>query len=140
MRDGVVAGAVLWAVVKELIIEPKEYTAFNMALERLRDDPRVTVRLGTPISGYGQESRNRAARQRIPNRIQVDQNGVEHVQVWFEIAPLGVERERGGGDRREGGREGRGREGRRREREGGTEGGPPDCIQLVLRGPGQAFK
>lgn len=81
-----VTGAVLWAVFKELVIEPKEYKAFNMALDRLRDDPRVTVRLGTPISGYGQESRNRAARQRIPHRIQVDQNGVEHVQVWFPFA------------------------------------------------------
>eukprot|EP00884_Botryococcus_braunii_P008078 jgi/Botrbrau1/17271/Bobra.0015s0029.1 len=87
------AGAVLWAVVKELIIEPKEYKAFNMALDRLRDDPRVTVRLGTPISGYGQESRNRAARQRIPHRIQVDQNGVEHVQVQFWArGPSGVAR------------------------------------------------
>ena len=41
----------------------------------------VTVRIGHPITGYGQESRNRAARQRIPNRIYIDENGVEHVEV-----------------------------------------------------------
>lgn len=39
------------------------------------------MRIGSPITGYGQESRNRAARQRIPNRIYTDENGVEHVEV-----------------------------------------------------------
>lgn len=41
----------------------------------------VTVRIGTPVTGYGQESRNRAARQRIPNRVWTDEDGVEHVEV-----------------------------------------------------------
>jgi hypothetical protein len=49
-----VAGAVLWAVVNELLIQPREYSAFNLSLERLRDDPRIMVTLGTPVSGYGQ--------------------------------------------------------------------------------------
>ena len=75
------AGAILYAAVNELLIQPKEYACFNLALEKLRDDPRVTVRLGSPISGYGTESRNRAARQRIPHRTYVDANGTEHVQV-----------------------------------------------------------
>lgn len=75
------AAAVVWAVVNELLIQPREYTCFNLTLERLRDDSRVTVRLGTPVSGYGQESRNRQARQRIPHRTFVDQDGVEHTQV-----------------------------------------------------------
>ncbi len=75
------AGAILYAAVNELLIQPKEYACFNLALEKLRDDPRVTVRLGSPISGYGNESRNRAARQRIPHRTYVDSNGTEHVQV-----------------------------------------------------------
>lgn len=43
----------------------------------------VLVRLGSPITGYGQESRNRAARQRIANRIYVDEEGVERVEVNF---------------------------------------------------------
>lgn len=75
------AAAVVWAVVNELLIQPREYTCFNLTLKKLQDDPRVTIRLGTPISGYGQESRNRQARQRIPHRTFVDQNGVEHTQV-----------------------------------------------------------
>lgn len=73
--------AILWTAVSSLLIQPKEYTCFNVTLDKLRDDPRVTVRLGTPISGYGQESRNRAARQRIPHRAYKDDNGDEHFQV-----------------------------------------------------------
>ena len=73
--------AILWTAVSSLLIQPKEYTCFNVTLDKLRDDPRVTVRLGTPISGYGQESRNRAARQRIPHRAYKDDNGTEHIQV-----------------------------------------------------------
>ena len=41
----------------------------------------VTVRIGSPVTGYGSESRNRAARQRIPNRVWTDEHGVEHVEV-----------------------------------------------------------
>ena len=41
----------------------------------------VVSRLGSPIKGYGQESRNRAARQRIANNVFTDEDGVEHIQV-----------------------------------------------------------
>lgn len=41
----------------------------------------VRVRIGSPITGYGQESRNRAARQRIPHRMWTDEDGIEHVEV-----------------------------------------------------------
>lgn len=30
------AGAVLWAAANELLIQPKEYTCYNLALERIR--------------------------------------------------------------------------------------------------------
>ena len=77
----------LWTVANELLLQPREYTAFNLALDRLRDDPRVLVALGSPVSGYGQETRNRAARQRIPHRVYTDDRGVEHVQVRAGPAP-----------------------------------------------------
>lgn len=48
---------------------------FKVALHQVR------VRIGSPVTGYGQESRNRAARQRIPHRIWTDEDGVEHVEV-----------------------------------------------------------
>mmetsp|Transcript_13726 Transcript_13726/g.32518 ORF Transcript_13726/g.32518 Transcript_13726/m.32518 type:complete len:252 (-) Transcript_13726:96-851(-) len=83
------AGATVWAVVKELLLEPKEYMVFNKTLEYIKSDPRVTVRLGESISGYGADSRNRSARQRIPNRIYTDSNGVEHVQVQFQAKGSG---------------------------------------------------
>ncbi|XVE74084.1 hypothetical protein DITRI_Ditri11bG0170800 [Diplodiscus trichospermus] len=80
-----IAAAAGYAVFKELIFQPKEYKIFNQALERIQNESQVRVRIGHPITGYGQESRNRAARQRIPNRIYTDENGVEHVEVSFYI-------------------------------------------------------
>ncbi|CAI9764891.1 unnamed protein product [Fraxinus pennsylvanica] len=46
----------------------------------------VRVRIGSPIAGYGQESRNRAARQRIPNRTWTDEDGNEHVEINGSLA------------------------------------------------------
>lgn len=43
------------------------------------------MRIGSPITGYGQESRNRAARQRIPHRVWSDEEGVEHVEVNISV-------------------------------------------------------
>lgn len=80
-----IAAAAGYAVFKELIFEPKEYKIFGKALERIQNDGQVRVRIGSPITGYGQESRNRAARQRIPNRTWADEDGVEHVEVNFYI-------------------------------------------------------
>ncbi|CAN6284899.1 unnamed protein product [Urochloa humidicola] len=80
-----IAGLAGYAVFKELIFEPKEYKIFGKALARIQSDSQVTSRIGHPITGYGQETRNRAARQRIPNKIWTDEDGVEHVEVNFLI-------------------------------------------------------
>ncbi|KAK9266140.1 hypothetical protein L1049_001624 [Liquidambar formosana] len=79
-----IAAAAGYAVFKELIFEPKEYKIFGKALARVQNDSQVRVRIDSPITGYGQESRNRAARQRIPNRVWTE-DGVEHVEVNFQI-------------------------------------------------------
>ncbi|GAB4857972.1 mitochondrial import inner membrane translocase subunit tim21 [Ancistrocladus abbreviatus] len=80
-----IAAAAAYGVFKELIFQPKEYKVFSKALERVQNDSQVRVRIGSPIKGYGQESRNRAARQRIPHREWKDEDGVEHVEVLFNI-------------------------------------------------------
>ncbi|CAN6977619.1 unnamed protein product [Brassica rapa subsp. trilocularis] len=85
-----VAGASVYAVFKELMFQPKEYKVFDKGLKRIQDDGQVRVKIGSPITGYGQETRNRAARQRIPNRVFTDEEGVEHftalhVEVNFFI-------------------------------------------------------
>ncbi|KAJ4952931.1 hypothetical protein NE237_029763 [Protea cynaroides] len=80
-----IAAAAAYAVFKELIFEPKEYKIFGKALKRVQNDSQVSVRIGSPVTGYGQESRNRAARQRIPNRTWTDEDGIEHVEVNFYI-------------------------------------------------------
>ena len=77
------AAAVLYAAFSELIFSPKEYTCFSKTLKKIEDDPRVTIRLGTPMKAYGTESQNRSARQRIPHRIYSDDQGREHVQLQF---------------------------------------------------------
>ena len=41
----------------------------------------MTVRIGSPITGYGQDTRNRAARQHIPHRAWSDEDGVQRVEV-----------------------------------------------------------
>ncbi|KAL3677746.1 hypothetical protein R1sor_020702 [Riccia sorocarpa] len=80
-----VAGAAAYTIFKELIVEPKEYKVYGRALARVQTDMQVAGRLGSPIHGYGQESQNRAARQRISNRQWVDEDQVEHVEVMFYI-------------------------------------------------------
>ncbi|EPS69675.1 hypothetical protein M569_05088, partial [Genlisea aurea] len=80
-----IAAAAAYGVFKELIFEPKEYKIFNRALKRVQDDGQVRVRIGTPITGYGSESRNRAARQRIPHKVWHDEDGIEHVMVNFYV-------------------------------------------------------
>ena len=42
----------LWAFVVNYIWDPIEYTCFNITLEKLRSDPRVTVRVGDVIKGH----------------------------------------------------------------------------------------
>ncbi|GFP91099.1 probable mitochondrial import inner membrane translocase subunit tim21 [Phtheirospermum japonicum] len=80
-----IAGIAAYAVFKELIIEPKEYKIFNKALNRVQNDSQVRVRIGSPVTGYGSESRNRSARQRIPNKTWTDEDGVEHIVVNFHV-------------------------------------------------------
>lgn len=79
------AAAIIYAALKELLISPKEQRAFEAAFERLRDDPRVSVRLGSPVAAYGTESGNRSARQHVPHREYVDAAGREHVQLQFHL-------------------------------------------------------
>ncbi|KAL0048640.1 hypothetical protein WJX82_007500 [Trebouxia sp. C0006] len=87
-------GSGLPAILAQLRLEAarcRQSFAIRPLSDKLRDDPRVTVRLGTPISGYGQESRNRAARQRIPHRAYNDDSGTEHFQVQFHAkGPTGA--------------------------------------------------
>ena len=75
----------------ELVFEPKEYTVFGLALERCRTHSVVAVRLGSPLTGYGVESNNRSARQRIRHKLGTDAQGRATVTVQFQLrGPRGV--------------------------------------------------
>uniref|UniRef100_A0A0D9VRZ7 Mitochondrial import inner membrane translocase subunit Tim21 n=1 Tax=Leersia perrieri TaxID=77586 RepID=A0A0D9VRZ7_9ORYZ len=80
-----IAAVAGYAVFKELIFEPKEYKIFGKALARVQSDSQVTAKIGYPVTGYGNESRNRRARQQIANKVWTDEDGVEHVEVNFYI-------------------------------------------------------
>jgi import inner membrane translocase subunit TIM21 len=76
---------VLWQFVSNFVIEPTAMRCFNHALERLKTDPRITVRLGgaDEIRAWGSNSNSRVARQQIPHQIYKDAEGVEHCRVQF---------------------------------------------------------
>jgi len=43
------------------------------------------MRLGSPLTGYGVDARSRSARQRIRHREYTDADGVQHMQVQFQV-------------------------------------------------------
>jgi len=81
---GIAAGAV-WFGARELLVTPREQRVFDAAMDKLREDVRVTVAVGTPMTGYGSESRSRSARHRIPYRVVIDERGRERVLVQFHV-------------------------------------------------------
>eukprot|EP00879_Flechtneria_rotunda_P028367 GHRR01030471.1.p1 GENE.GHRR01030471.1~~GHRR01030471.1.p1 ORF type:complete len:201 (+),score=50.19 GHRR01030471.1:395-997(+) len=77
--------------ITNFILEPTYQSCFNSTLQKLKTDPRITVRLGNDIVGYGQESASRVQRQQIPHQLYKDANGVEHVRLQFNMrGPGGV--------------------------------------------------
>ena len=76
-----VALGAIWFSLKELILEPKEQAVFNAALKMIETDPRIAVRVGSPMTGYGGEGRSRSARRQLAHSTHVDGRGVEHVRV-----------------------------------------------------------
>lgn len=71
------------------LFEPAATACFNAAAQRLRADPRITVRLGADITAYGQESHSRAARQAVPHVMYTDAQGVEHCRLQFHLRGAG---------------------------------------------------
>lgn len=75
----------LYQFVSNFILEPVAMQCFNHALERLKSDPRITVRLGSTndIRAWGSNSQSRVGRQQIPHQLYKDANGVDHVRIQF---------------------------------------------------------
>lgn len=81
-----IAATLAYYVVTELLLEKPQDKVYNKALDQIKLDPRVMVRLGSPIKGYGSDSRSRRARQRISHRIVKQEDGTEHCQVQFQAS------------------------------------------------------
>ena len=75
-----------YLLFKDLFVETLPSKVQREALERLQQDPRVMVRLGSPIKTYGSEGRNRRQRQRITHREYRQEDGTLHCQVKFQAS------------------------------------------------------
>lgn len=78
-----IAAAAVWFGVSELLLTPREHAAMDAAMDKLREDVRVSVALGTPMTSYGSESRNRGARRSVAHRVVLDERGKERLLVQF---------------------------------------------------------
>ncbi|XP_067626060.1 mitochondrial import inner membrane translocase subunit Tim21 isoform X2 [Eurosta solidaginis] len=78
-----VTGVLLYAIFRELFSGTSPNNIYSNALELVKEDPRVQDALGSPIKGYGEESR-RGRRQRVAHTT-FERNGVPHVRMQFYV-------------------------------------------------------
>jgi import inner membrane translocase subunit TIM21 len=76
-----VALGAVWFSLKELVLEPAQTTVFKLAVRAAENDPRVTVRVGTPMTSYGGEGRSRSRRASLAHATETDARGRLHVRV-----------------------------------------------------------
>ena len=76
-----VALGAVWFSLKELVLEPPQTTVFKLAVRAAENDPRVTVRVGTPMTSYGGEGRSRSRRAFLAHATETDARGRTHVRV-----------------------------------------------------------
>ena len=76
-----VALGAMWFSLKELVLEPVQQTVFALAVREAENDPRVTVRIGTPMTSYGSEGRSRSRRAFLAHAVETDARGRQHVRV-----------------------------------------------------------
>ena len=69
----------MWVKTPQVLMRDRLQNSYTVrpALARLQRDPRITVRLGNDVRGYGQESSSRVARQQIPHAVYKDAAGAD---------------------------------------------------------------
>lgn len=78
-----VTGVLIFAVCRELWSSTSSNSIYSAALKACIDDPRVQDSLGSPIKGYGEESRRRR-RQHVAHKV-VERNAQPFMQMHFYI-------------------------------------------------------
>lgn len=76
---------IVYQFITTLLLEPLPYQCYNAAFDRLKEDPRITVRLGGDVRAWGGGGGSRGARQQIPHTIYKTEDGVEHVRLQFHM-------------------------------------------------------
>ncbi|RZF46067.1 hypothetical protein LSTR_LSTR004780 [Laodelphax striatellus] len=81
-----VTGLIFHTVFKELFSKKSPNNIYSQVLERCRNDPRLQYELGSPIKGYGEETRR--GRRRHVSHVIYEKDGVEHLRMKFYIEGL----------------------------------------------------
>lgn len=76
-------GALFYYIGKELFSSESPNGVYSKALKRCANDSEVTVVLGHPIKGYGEETRR--GRRRHVSHVEFEQDGRKHMRMKFYI-------------------------------------------------------
>ncbi|XP_039291658.1 mitochondrial import inner membrane translocase subunit Tim21 [Nilaparvata lugens] len=79
-------GLIFKTVIKGLFSKKSPNNIYSLVLERCRNDPRLQYELGSPITGYGEETRRE--RRRHVSHVIYEKDGVEHLRMKFYIEGL----------------------------------------------------
>lgn len=78
-----VTGVLFYAIFRELMSSSSSNSVYSAALSTCIDDPRIQDALGSPIKGYGEETRRRR-RQHVAHLV-VERHGEPYMQMHFYI-------------------------------------------------------
>ncbi|KAK4880419.1 hypothetical protein RN001_008565 [Aquatica leii] len=78
-----VTGALFYAVFSELFSSKSPNSVYTKAAKLCRNDSRVQIALGEPITVYGEETRRR--RRQHVNHVMYEKNGKKHLRMQFYL-------------------------------------------------------
>uniref|UniRef100_A0A0K8TMR6 Mitochondrial import inner membrane translocase subunit Tim21 n=1 Tax=Tabanus bromius TaxID=304241 RepID=A0A0K8TMR6_TABBR len=78
-----VTGIMFYTIFKELFSSKSPNSVYTEALSKCIEDPRVQDALGSPIKGFGEETR-RGRRRHVAHSV-FERNGVPHMRMQFYI-------------------------------------------------------
>lgn len=78
-----VTGALFYTIFKELFSSNSPNSIYSKALDRVINEPKVQDTLGTPIQGFGEETRRRR-RTHVAHSV-YERNGIDHLRMQFYV-------------------------------------------------------
>lgn len=82
----VLVGAIGYAIISELFGNNSDTHIFGDALEKVRNNEKLTDVLGSPVKGFGEPSSSKRRRnRRIHSQVVLDAEGKEHLLMRFFV-------------------------------------------------------